>query len=385
MLIAYFIAEGFKGSGLGRRIATWLVSIFGRTTIGLAYSLVLTDFLLAPAIPSTAARAAGVVVPLGINMCKACGSDPADGTHKKLGSYVIYSSFICSRVCCATFLTAVAANYFTAEFAYKLSGIQITWASWLLASCAPSLACLFVMPLLTYFVYPPTTKYSPDAPIQAKADLEAMGPMKRDEIVSGIAMLLTISLWVCGTYIGVGLVSAALIGLSVLLVSHTVTWSQCLKISDGWDVLVWFAGLIAMADFLKQFGFIEVLTNAVVKLFDSLPIGWFATFVLIVLLYSYSHLLFASATAHIAAMYGSFLAILMACGVPTHLSVVALAHFTHLSGCFTVYGASSGPVYMASGYITQGEWTRLGFFNFAVLFVIWMGVGLVWWKAIGIW
>ena len=42
-------------TGLGHRIALIFVRLIGRKTIGLGYSLVFTDFLLASVIPSTGA------------------------------------------------------------------------------------------------------------------------------------------------------------------------------------------------------------------------------------------------------------------------------------------------------------------------------------------
>lgn len=55
--IAFWLAGGFIKSGLGNRIAYGLVAAFGKTTLGLTYSLVLGEALLSPAIPSVAARA----------------------------------------------------------------------------------------------------------------------------------------------------------------------------------------------------------------------------------------------------------------------------------------------------------------------------------------
>lgn len=57
--IAFFLSTGFIKSGLGSRIAYGIVSAFGKTTLGLTYSLIIAEALLAPAIPSLAARAGG--------------------------------------------------------------------------------------------------------------------------------------------------------------------------------------------------------------------------------------------------------------------------------------------------------------------------------------
>lgn len=50
--IAYWLSGGFIKSGLGNRIAYAIVAAFGKTTLGLTYSLVFAEALLAPAIPS---------------------------------------------------------------------------------------------------------------------------------------------------------------------------------------------------------------------------------------------------------------------------------------------------------------------------------------------
>jgi len=41
-----------------------MVAAFGKTTLGLTYSLVLGEAVLSPAIPSVAARAGGIFFPL---------------------------------------------------------------------------------------------------------------------------------------------------------------------------------------------------------------------------------------------------------------------------------------------------------------------------------
>ena len=49
--LAYFFAKGFIATGLGNRIAYQFVYMFGSTSLGLTYSLVFSEAILAPAIP----------------------------------------------------------------------------------------------------------------------------------------------------------------------------------------------------------------------------------------------------------------------------------------------------------------------------------------------
>ena len=59
---------------------------------------VLAEALLAPAIPSVAARAGGLFLPLAKALCLACGSDPANGTEGKMGSYLMMTCFLGTTV-----------------------------------------------------------------------------------------------------------------------------------------------------------------------------------------------------------------------------------------------------------------------------------------------
>lgn len=60
-------------------------------------------------------------------------------------------------------------------------------------------------------------------------------------------------------------VTAAILGLSILLVTGVVTWKECLAESIAWDTLTWFAALIAMAGYLNKYGLISWFSQTVVK------------------------------------------------------------------------------------------------------------------------
>ena len=55
------IGIGYQNSGLGRRIALFLVQKLGKSSLGLGYAIAITDLILAPFIPSNAARSGGTI------------------------------------------------------------------------------------------------------------------------------------------------------------------------------------------------------------------------------------------------------------------------------------------------------------------------------------
>jgi len=382
--LAFFLARGFIKTGLGSRIAYYIVSLFGKSTLGLTYSLVFSEALLAPAIPSLAARAGGIFLPITRALCMACGSDPANGTEKKMGAYVMITVFQTSTITSGMFITAMAANPLSVNLAAATIGQTITWGQWALAASLPGLICLIAVPLILYVVYPPEVKDSPEAPDLAKEELKKLGPMSGDEKIMAAALLTTVGLWIFGSSIGVGSVAAALVGLTTLLVSGVITWKECLGEGPAWDTLTWFAALIAMASYLNKYGLIPWFSASVVKVVSAAGLAWQPAFVVVVLLYFYSHYMFASGAAHIGAMYTAFLSVLVACGAPPLVSALVLGIFSNIMGCTTHYGIGSAPPFFGTGYVPLATWWKIGF-GLSVFYIsVFLGVGSIWWKAIGL-
>ncbi|KAL3850120.1 hypothetical protein ACJIZ3_012002 [Penstemon smallii] len=382
--LAFFFARGFIKTGLGNRIAYQFVSLFGSSSLGLGYSLVFSEALLAPAIPSVSARAGGIFLPLVKSLCVACGSNVGDGTEHKLGSWLMLTCFQTSVISSSMFLTAMAANPLAANLTANTINMSIGWMDWAKAAIVPGMVSLIVVPFLLYLIYPPTVKSSPDAPKLAKEKLEKMGPMTKNEIIMAGTLLLTVGLWVFGSALNVDAVTAAILGLSVLLITGVVTWKECLAESVAWDTLTWFAALIAMAGYLNKYGLISWFSQTVVKFVGGLGLSWQLSFGILVLLYFYSHYFFASGAAHIGAMFTAFLSVASALGTPPYLGAIVLSFLSNLMGGITHYGIGSAPVFYGAGYVPLAKWWGYGFVISVVNLIIWLGVGGLWWKAIGL-
>lgn len=383
--IAFFLAKGFIKTGLGTRIAYYVVSIFGSTTLGLTYSLVFSEALLAPAIPSLAARAGGIFLPLAKALCVACGSDPENGTEKKMGSYLMKTFFQGTCISSSMFITAMAANPLSVNLAAAAIGETISWTQWAVAAFVPGMVCLITVPLILYIIYPPEVKSSPEAPKKAKEELARLGPMSGDEKIMAVSLLSTVAMWVFGASYGINAVAAALSGLTVLLVSGVISWKECLNENGAWNTFTWFAALISMAGCLNKFGLIPWFSGQVVEVVGALGLSWQPAFIVIVLLYYYSHYLFASGAAHIGAMYTAFLSVAVACGSPPLMTALCLGMLSNIMGCFTTYGIGSAPPIYGTGYVPLSKWYTLGGILSVYYLFVWLGIGGAWWKVLGLW
>ncbi|MDN7228861.1 anion permease [Planococcus sp. N064] len=383
IVIAFFISWGFIKTGLGTRISYIFVRLFGKKTLGLSYSMLLSDLILAPAMPSNTARAGGIIFPIIRSLSETYGSRVGDGTERRVGAFLVKVSFQGDMITSAMFVTAMAANPLAVQITQEITGETITWGGWALAALVPGLISLALIPFVIYKLYPPELKETPEASSIATEKLKEMGPLKKEERYMIGVFVLLLALWIFGGNFGVDATTSAFIGLCVLLLSGVLTWSDIKKEQGAWDTLVWFAVLVMMATYLNELGMIpwfsELMGNAVGQL------SWTLTLVILAIVYFYSHYFFASNTAHVSAMYAAFLSVIVASGAPPLLSALILAFFSNLFSCLTHYGAGPAPVFFGSGYVSQQKWWMLGFIISIIHIIVWFGAGGLWWKVLGLW
>jgi len=369
IVLAFFISRGFIKTGLGARTAYFFMALLGRKTLGLGYGLVATDLVLAPAIPSNTARAGGVVYPILRSVAEAYGSRPDDGTAGRIGAFLT--------------LTAFQGTVVTSAKLAATLGVEITWAGWAMAAAVPGLMSLVVVPWVLYRLFPPEIRETPEAPALAREELRKLGPMSRAEWIMLGSVVLLLTLWVLSGPLAIHTTATALLGLAVLLATGVLTWEDVLKETGAWDTLVWFSALVMMASFLTELGLIPWFSEEVGGWFGGG--GWMVAFLGLSLVYFYSHYFFASNTAHVSAMYAPFLGVALVVGTPPLLAALMLGFFSNLFSSMTHYGTGPAPVLFGSGYVEVGTWWRLGFVVSLVNLAIWLGVGGVWWRVLGLW
>jgi len=383
IVLAFFISRGFIKTGLGARIAYSFMALLGRRTLGLSYGLAATDLVLAPAIPSNTARGGGIIMPVMASLARAYGSLPGDASAKRMGAFLTLTAYQVNCITSAMFLTAMAAN----PLAQKLAGdlkVTLTWGGWALAALVPGMVALIVVPFLLYKLMRPEITETPEAVEMAKGKLTDLGPIKRQEwMMLGVFVMLLV-LWIFAKQLGdINATTSALAGLAVLLLTGVLNWDDIKAETGAWDTLVWFAALVMMASFLNKLGMVPWFSKTMGGMVAGQ--GWIAAFLVLALVYFYSHYFFASNTAHVASMYAAFLGVSIAAGAPPVLAALVLAFFSNLFAGMTHYGTGPAPVLFGTGYVELGPWWRMGLLISVVNIVIWVGVGGLWWKVLGLW
>lgn len=378
---AYVLSLGFVQSGLGRRIAYLMLSKFGGSSTGIAYSLGCADLVMAPAMPSVTARSGGIILPIAKSINDVMGSTPGE-SGKKIGDYLIMTCFQFTPITGALFLTGMAANPLCAHLAKEGLGVDISWGTWLWAALLPAAICFIILPYVTKFLVKPSLNKTPEAKALGKKMLGELGALTHQEKLVGIGFILALVGWAITMLTGY---DANAIGLGVvayLLISGAVKWKDVLSEKAAWDTVIWFGVIISLAGGLTKLGFIKWMSATVAA--QLVGTDWLIAFIVLGFAYIYLHYIFATASGHVAAMYVPFCAVAIGCGAPALMVAVCFGIFSNIMWGITEYAGGPGPIYFGQGYFERPRFYKINFcvvtLNVLLVFI----TGLAWWKLIGL-
>jgi divalent anion:Na+ symporter, DASS family len=374
VVVAFLVASSVVKSGLGRRISFLVVSAFGRSTLGLAYSIFLTDAAIAPAFPSNTARS-GVLFPIVLSLAQGAGSIPEDEKTRRVGGYLMFCGMASLAVSSALWMTATSVNPIGAEIARQF-GLKINFGSWLIAASVPALATVLMLPLVLYRLFPPGVSATPDAPAAAREALRTMGPLSRDEKVVAVAFMLMVAGWVMAGTLKLDLTAVALAGLGALLATSVLTLDDIAKEGGTLATYLWLAVLFAMSGQLNELGFMGYVGG---RLSSALAgVSWPAAYVALMVLYVLMHYLFVSQSSQVLALFGVFVEVGQRAGVPTPLMAFALLFASSYFSTITPQGGSQNVIFVGSGYLQQGELYKLGALTTAFCLLVFLVLGTPW-------
>jgi L-tartrate/succinate antiporter len=376
---AFMFAMGYDKTGLGRRIALILVKKLGRKTLGLGYAITFSDLILAPFTPSNTARSGGTIFPIIRNLPGLYGSSPGE-TSRKIGAYIMWTAFAATCVTSSMFITSLAPNLLALDLVNKTVKISISWTEWFVGFLPVGIILILILPFLVYKIYPPEIKSSEEIPSWASQELDKLGKFSRKELVMALLAVLALALWIFGGNL-IDATTAAGFVISLMIITGTVTWDDILANKQAWNVLVWFATLVALADGLNKVGFVTWFAKSMAALLTGMsPI---VVMVVLVVIFFIIHYMFASLTAHTTAILPVMLAVGAAVpGLPVKTFALLLCYSLGLMGVITPYATGPGPVYYGSGYISRKDFWTLGLIFGMIFLIALIGIGVPYLLAI---
>jgi anion transporter len=370
---ALVFATGYEKTGLGRRIALSLVRSMGKSTLGLGYAVMLADLLIAPLTPSNTGRSAGIIFPIIRGIPALYDSAPGP-TSRRIGAYLMWTAFASTAVTSSMFLTALGPNLLAVGLVRQATSLEITWLHWSLGFLPVGLLLLAILPTLAYLVYPPEIRSSPQVAAWAQAELARMGTLSGREGMMALSIATAFSLWIVGReWINPTTVILGVISFMVLV--RVLDWDDVIGNRAGWNTLVYFATLLALAEGLNRFGIVTwAAGGASAFLLGSSP--WLAIVVLVSFFF-WVHYLFASLTAHTMVVLPALLSAGSAFPrMPMNVLALLLVYAIGLMGVISPYATGPAPVYFGSGFIPRKDFWALGFVFGVVYLAALLGVGI---------
>lgn len=374
VVTAFLVAQAVVKSGLGRRISLFMVSRFGRSSLGLAYSIVVTDAVIAPAFPSNTARG-GVLFPIVLSVAQGSGSKPDDPDGRRLGGYLMFCAMASLAVSSALWMTATSANPIGIQVAQDF-GIEIGFGKWLIAACVPAITAIAALPWVIARLFPPRVGKTPKAPLEARKALAALGPLSRDEWITAAAFVLMVSAWVFADKLNLNVTIIAFAGLGVLLATEVLTTADIATQGDTLATFLWLAVLFALSGQLNELGFMGYAGQRLAAHIGGL--SWPLTYVVLMVIYVAIHYMFVSQSSQVLALLGVFLDVGIRAGVPRPLMAFALLFASSYFSVITPQGGSQNVIFVGSGYLTQRELYRLGLLTTLFFLAVFMVIGTGW-------
>ena len=379
---ALFLAGAMTITGLHKRIA--LVTLnrlgigYGRILIG----TIVVTIILSLLVPSATARVA-TVVPIMMGIIAAFNADK----HSPFAAGVMIMVAQATSVWNVGIQTAAAQNLLTVSFIQQATGHTILWSEWLLAGAPWAVLMSIALYWMMLKLMPARSHGIAGGKEALQAQLDALGPMKRDEKTLLITTLVLLALWATGGKLhSFDAATVTVAGLAFLLMPGfgVMNWKQ-VQSHVPWGTLVVFGVGISMGSALLKTGAGQWLGNQIIQHTGIAGMGHFSLFAVLSLFLIVVHLGFASATALTSTMMPVILSLLTAITVQMNVPGMAmLLGFAICFGFILPINAPQNMVCIGTDTFTSKQFIRTGLWISLVGYLLLLLMAATWWPFLGL-
>jgi len=205
-------------------------------------------------------------------------------------------------------------------------------------------------------------------------------------------ILFAMFLWITGDsdyvalpFLGAHYINATavvLVVIALMLVTKVVDFQDIISNKAAWEVFLYFATLLTLAQGLSDVGFIKWFADIVSKPLKGLdPI---VIMVVLVALFFWIHYFFTSLTAHTNVV----LPVVLVAGVSLLPASMLMAfallcvYSLGMMGVISPYATGPAPIYYGSGYISRSDFWKLGLIFGLIFFFALLLIGIPYLTAV---
>jgi anion transporter len=281
LIPALFFGFALTKTGLGKRLAYWVIRSFRPSYLSFAISWVIIGVVLSMLTPSITVRFA-IMVPVAAAMVEICQV----GYGSKGASFIMLSAWSMALIPGTGWLTGSLWGPTSIGFFSAVPGLEnvITFDSWMKVLLVPTALLTIFFILGLYKFLRPTEKLNMGANV-FKDQYRALGPMSSREKATLIILILTFILLVTAQY--TGLPDAAIcMGAFILLALAGIIGPRDIGPAISWDMVLFMGAIIGMGTVFQETGVTAFLIKSFAPAISSITINlWILIFVALAVLF----------------------------------------------------------------------------------------------------
>lgn len=378
---SFILAQAVIQSRLGSRITYGILLLVGTSARAITLGILLVNIVLAFMIPSSTARTA-MMLPICLSIAREfTGTDQ----RTRFGANLMMTLCVTNSTISAGILTATISNPMAADYIVSHGGRMVGFAGWMLWGMPPALLMTLVSWGLIQLLFRPERKELAGGRAFIRRQLDALGPVSRDERVSMLIFGVTVLLWMFGEHLGIDSAAACLLGACALCLPGVgvLTWNDC-KDCISLSVVFICSGGISLGAAMSATGAASWIAERIFNLLhlNALPLA--AVIVVLIVVVQFLHVLFVG-TATMANVFFPILAGLAAvAGVSAEQFILPAAIMIGGYPVLMFFNTTPSILCYDTGQVTAGDFPRLGLLISAAACVVYAGCVLWYWPLTGL-
>lgn len=368
LFVVLSLAKTISSSTLGLRLAYLFMKYFGGSILGLSYSILLTEVLIGPLLPSNTARAASLDMPLVKSLTQYISCNTKNVSEKSIGSYLSFLGICGNATSSGLFLTAMLSNTLIAE-AVTQFGLNVTWTNWFQYMILPYFIFLVLIPFMLQLICKPKVHNLSALKELAAKNYKELGAITNQEKLIIFVFLGMLILWILSEFLHIPIMTTALIGLCIFIFTGVLNIKDILSNYGTFSSVVLLGLIISLVNCLVDLKVIEwfsgIISNSVCNFDKSI------VFIIITGIYYFAQYFFTSESSKIIALYVPFLSAGVAVGIDARVLAITLAAFSSASDVLASHVCPSGLTLYSAGYLSFKKWMSYGLIIAICFLTIW--------------
>lgn len=268
LIPALFFGFALVKSGLGRRIAYFVLKLFEPTYLTISLSWFIIGLILSALTPSITVRLS-IVMPIAMSVVEACNI-PERSRGSALIGLVAWGTALLPGT---AWLTGSLWGIFMMGFYPAEIKPIVTFDSWILYMGFPWFLITIMFLALTYLALKPKEPLTISSQTFKKHYAE-LGPLSRQEMLVAIILVATLVLFTTEKLHGISTPAVALLAFVALMLTGTITF-QDISTGVNWDIINFFGVALGLSAIFVHTGisaWLRPLIEPAILTYASQPI-----------------------------------------------------------------------------------------------------------------